>query len=252
MEARKVVVVTGASAGVGRATALEFARRGADVALLARGKEGLDSARRDVEAAGARAVAVLVDVADPGAVEAAAEKIESELGSIDVWVNNAMLTVFGEFLSLSEDEFRRVTEVTYLGCVYGTRAALRRMTARDCGAIVQVVFAARHGPRELYVGASTPTVVVGNKFFPGLGDWYLARTGYASQKRSGVAPHPGEGNLWEPRDKERDFGARGPFSTRAHSTSWQLWIRMHKGIAAAVGVGLIAGALAALHLGLRR
>jgi NAD(P)-dependent dehydrogenase (short-subunit alcohol dehydrogenase family) len=133
-----VVVVTGASAGVGRATVREFARRGADVGLLARDTEGLDAAAKEVEATGRRAVAVLADVADPDQVEAAAERIEHELGPIQVWVNNAMTSVFAPFAEIEPEEFRRVTEVTYLGYVYGTKAALRRMLPRDRGAIVQV------------------------------------------------------------------------------------------------------------------
>jgi len=134
----EVVVVTGASAGVGRATVRAFARRGAHVGLLARGRDGLEAARREVEEAGGRAVAVPTDVADADAVEAAAEAIERELGPIDVWVNNAMTSVFSPVKAMRADEFRRVTEVTYLGCVHGTLAALRRMQPRDRGTIVQV------------------------------------------------------------------------------------------------------------------
>jgi short-subunit dehydrogenase len=133
-----VVVVTGASAGVGRATVRAFARRGADIGLLARGGEGLQAAAKEVEATGHRAVAVPTDVADSDAVQAAAEQVERELGPIDVWVNNAMTSVFAPFTQIGPDEFRRITEVTYLGCVYGTRAALDRMLRRDRGTIVQV------------------------------------------------------------------------------------------------------------------
>jgi short-subunit dehydrogenase len=133
-----VTVVTGASAGVGRATARRFARGGSDVALIARGEAGLEAARKEVESLGRRALVLPVDVADAGAVESAATRVEETLGPIDVWVNNAMLTVFGEFARVSAEEFRRVTEVTYLGCVNGTRAALRRMVPRDRGTIVQV------------------------------------------------------------------------------------------------------------------
>jgi NAD(P)-dependent dehydrogenase (short-subunit alcohol dehydrogenase family) len=133
-----VVAVTGASAGVGRAAVREFARRGADVGLLARDREGLAAAAKEVEAAGRRAVAVPTDVADPDRVEAAATQVERQLGPIDVWVNDAMTSVFAPFTEIEPEEFRRVTEVTYLGYVYGTRAALRRMLPRDRGTIVQV------------------------------------------------------------------------------------------------------------------
>ena len=130
--------MTGASAGVGRAVAREFARHGANVGLLARGREGLEAARREVEAAGGRALAVSTDVAEYEQVEAAARAVEDELGPIDVWVNDAMATVFGEFLDVTPQEFARATEVTYLGLVWGTRAALTRMVPRDRGTIVQV------------------------------------------------------------------------------------------------------------------
>jgi len=133
-----VVVVTGASMGVGRATACAFARRGDAVALLARGAEALEGARRDVEAAGGRALAIPCDVADAEAVEAAADRVERELGPIDIWVNNAMTTVFVPVAELTPDEVRRATEVTYLGTVHGTMAALRRMRPRDRGVVVQV------------------------------------------------------------------------------------------------------------------
>ncbi|MGH8214853.1 MAG: SDR family oxidoreductase [Rhodanobacteraceae bacterium] len=136
--AGKVAVVTGASAGVGRATAIAFAKHGARVALLARGKEGLESTRREIELAGGEALAIPADVADAKAVEAAADKVEAELGPIDVWVNNAMVTIFAPVSEIDPEEFKRVTEVTYLGGVYGTMAALKHMRQRDRGTIVQV------------------------------------------------------------------------------------------------------------------
>ena len=133
-----IVVVTGASAGLGRAAVRAFAERGWDVALLARGEAGLEAAAAEVRGAGRRALAIPVDVADAEAVETAAARIESELGPIDVWVNNAMESVFAPVSEMRADEYRRVTEVTYLGYVHGTLAALRRMRPRDRGVIVQV------------------------------------------------------------------------------------------------------------------
>jgi len=133
-----VVAITGASAGVGRAAARAFARRGWDVALLARGVDGLEAAMAEVEALGRRAIALPTDVANARQVELAAEQIERELGPIDVWVNNAMVSVFSPVKELQPDEVARVTDVTYLGVVYGTMAALKRMLPRDRGTIVQV------------------------------------------------------------------------------------------------------------------
>jgi len=134
----RVVVVTGGSAGVGRATVRAFAEHGDDVAVLARGPDGLEAAVKDVEAAGRRGLSVSVDVADAAAVEAAAAEVERALGPIDVWMNCAMTSVFATFKDVYPDEIRRVTEVDYLGFVYGTKAALNRMRPRDRGAIVQV------------------------------------------------------------------------------------------------------------------
>jgi short-subunit dehydrogenase len=132
------VVITGASAGVGRATARAFAKRGANVALLARGEQGLNATRHELENEGMKVLALPTDVADADQVERAASAIEEQLGPIDVWVNNAMTSVFCPFEELTAEEFRRVTEVTYLGTVHGTMAALRRMHTRDRGSIVQV------------------------------------------------------------------------------------------------------------------
>ncbi|HEY3021646.1 MAG TPA: SDR family oxidoreductase [Solirubrobacteraceae bacterium] len=134
----EVVVVTGASAGVGRATAREFGRRGARIGLIARGRAGLEAAAAEVRAAGGEALVLPCDVADFAAVDAAAARVEEVFGPIDVWVNVAMAAVLAEVSETSADEFRRVTEVTYLGSVHGTKAALARMFARDRGKIVQV------------------------------------------------------------------------------------------------------------------
>jgi short-subunit dehydrogenase len=131
-------VITGASAGVGRATAAAFAKQRASIGLIARGRAGLEGAQREVESLGARASSVVADVSDASQVEAAASEIERQLGPIDVWVNNAMTSVFSPIREMTADEFRRVTEVTYLGVVHGTLSALRRMLPRNRGSIVQV------------------------------------------------------------------------------------------------------------------
>src|SRR6266540_5473223 len=199
---QRVIVVTGASGGVGRAVARSFGARGDRVALLARGVDGLAGAARDVETAGGTALPLAVDVADHAAVDAAATHIEAELGPIDVWINDAFTSVFAPFTEIAPEEFKRVTEVTYLGYVHGTRAALRRMLPRDRGTIVQVdwvlsrlrhraqpvppiyqpevaargiVYAADHpGRREYWVGGSTVATLLANNVAPGLLDRYLA------------------------------------------------------------------------------
>ncbi|HEY4022865.1 MAG TPA: SDR family oxidoreductase [Pseudonocardiaceae bacterium] len=135
---KPVVVVTGASGGIGRASAVAFGRQGAQVALLARGESGLDAAADEVRRAGGVALPISLDVADSEQVEAAADRVERELGPIDVWVNVAFAAVFAPFTEIRPAEFRRVTEVTYLGYVYGTMAALARMKPRDHGTIVHV------------------------------------------------------------------------------------------------------------------
>jgi short-subunit dehydrogenase len=155
---RKVAVVTGASAGVGRATAIALAERGYDVGLIARGRAGLQGAAADVKTAGGRALELRVDVADFDAVEGAASRVEAELGPIDVWVNNAMTTVFGHLDDVSAAEIERTTAVTYLGQVHGTMVALDRMKPRRSGRIVNV------GSALAYVGIPLQAAYCGAKF----------------------------------------------------------------------------------------
>jgi short-subunit dehydrogenase len=138
MKPNEVVVITGATAGIGRATARLFAQQGASIGLLARDEERLEATRREVEELGGRAVAISVDVANADQVEAAAERVERELGPIDIWVNDAMTTVFSPFEEIPPEDFMRVTDVTYHGYVWGTRSALKRMRERNHGTIVQV------------------------------------------------------------------------------------------------------------------
>jgi NAD(P)-dependent dehydrogenase (short-subunit alcohol dehydrogenase family) len=316
-----VVAVTGASAGVGRATAVEFSRAGAaKVALLARGRDGLEGARREVEAHGAEALAVPVDVADADAVETAAQLVEERLGPIDVWVNNAMTTVFSRFVDVSPEEFRRATEVTYLGYVWGTRAALQRMRARNRGTIVQVgsalayrgiplqspycgskhaiqgfteslrcellhdgidvhltavhlpavntpqfdwsrarlpkepqpvppifqpevaaraiVWAAHQRRREVYVGWTTAVTIVGNKLFPQVGDFYLARTGFAAQQTERPLAPGRRDNLFEP--VPGDHGARGRFDHRSSNRDAYSWLVRHRDALLTAGATVLA------------
>jgi len=316
---RPVVVITGASAGVGRATARAYAAQGAHVGLLSRGSEGLVQAVREVERGGGRALAIPTDVSDPTQVESAAAQIEDALGPIDLWVNDAMVTVMSPVAETSAEEYRRVTEVTYLGVVHGTLSALRRMQARDRGTIVQVgsalayraiplqsaycaakhairgftdslrcelmhtnsavrvtmvqlpalntpqfewsrlhvaqrpqpvppifqpelaaqaiVFAARAGRREVWLGGRNALLILLNKLAPGVGDRYLAHTGYASQLTAEPADPERRDNLYEP--LQADFGPRGRFDARASTHSLQLRATQHRGLVAAA-----AGALA--------
>jgi len=141
---QRIAVVTGGSAGLGRAVVRELASRGWDIAVLARGEDGLAGAVADIEAIGQRAVGISTDVADREAVESAASRVETELGPIDLWVNCAMVGVFGEFLSTDPADFERATQVNYFGFVNGTRAALSRMVPRDSGHVIQVGSALAH------------------------------------------------------------------------------------------------------------
>ncbi|WP_049902085.1 SDR family oxidoreductase [Halococcus agarilyticus] len=153
-----VVVITGATSGIGRATAREFGEDGACVGLLARGEDGLSAAKAEVEEAGGEALAIPTDVSEYEEVEAAADEIEAAFGPIDVWINNAMTTVYSSFLDLDPDEFERVTDVTYIGAVNGSRAALSRMTERDEGKLVQV------GSALSYRGIPLQSAYCGSKF----------------------------------------------------------------------------------------
>ncbi len=134
----EVVVITGASAGLGRAIVRRFAQDGAHIGLVARGRDGLEGAKRDVEKLGGKAIIIEGDVADPETTERAAAETEKAFGEIDIWINDAMVSVFSPVKEMKPEEYKRVTEVTYLGFVYGTLAALKRMLPRDRGVIVQV------------------------------------------------------------------------------------------------------------------
>jgi NAD(P)-dependent dehydrogenase (short-subunit alcohol dehydrogenase family) len=158
MPDRKIAVLTGASAGVGRATARELARRGFDVALLARGSGGLAGATADVEEEGGRALAIPTDVAHFDDVSEAAERVESEFGPIDVWVNDAMTTVFSPVWEVEPEDFRRAVEVTFLGQVWGTTAALARMRPRDRGTVVNV------GSALAFIGIPLQSAYCASKF----------------------------------------------------------------------------------------
>ncbi len=155
---RQVAVITGASAGVGRATARAFAAHGFDVALLARGQGGLEAAAKDAEQAGGRALVLPTDVADWEQVDGAASQTEAELGPIAVWVNDAMTTAFAWFHDVTPEEFKRATEVTYLGQVHGTLAALNRMRPRGRGRIVNI------GSALAFVGIPLQAAYCGAKF----------------------------------------------------------------------------------------
>jgi NAD(P)-dependent dehydrogenase (short-subunit alcohol dehydrogenase family) len=301
MQTRPVAVVTGASAGVGRATVRLFAERGMDIALLARGTDGLEAAAKEVEARGARALSLPTDVSDAAAVERAAARVERDLGPIEIWVNDAMVTVMSPIEEMTPDEFRRVTEVTYLGAVHGTLSALARMKPRNRGTIVQVgsalayraiplqsaYCAAKHAlrgftdslrcelmhdgsnicvtmvqmpalntpqfewsrirfsrqpqpvppiyqpevaaqaihrasrgrHRELWVGGRNSILLFLNKFGPGIGDRYLARTAYDSQFTDEPVDPDRPDNLDHP--LPGDHGAHGRFDARARSRSFE-------------------------------
>ena len=322
----ETVVITGASAGVGRATARQFARAGARIGLIARGPDGLEATRREVEELGGEAFVVSADVSDAQAIETAASEIEDRLGPIDIWINNAMASVFSPVKELDAKDVGRVTAVTYLGAVHGTLSALRRMLPRNHGCIVQVgsalayrgiplqapycaakhavqgfteslrtellhdksavhvcmvqlgamntpqfdwvksalprnpqpvppiyqpevaadaiYWAAHHRRRELEVGASTVAAIAVNKIAPGLLDHYLAWTGYQSQQTATPVSPNRQDNLWGP--VPGDHGAHGRFNARATDFSEQAWGTTHRGLVAAIGLGVLAVASVAI------
>jgi short-subunit dehydrogenase len=290
-----------------------FARAGADVAIVARGRERLDDAAEEVRQIGRRAVAIQADVAHAEALDAAAARTEAELGPIDCWVNNAMTAVFAPIMETAAAEFERVTMVTYLGYVHGTQAALRRMLPRNRGSIVQVgsalcyrgiplqaaycaskhaivgfteslrtellhdkanihvtmvhvpamntpqfdwvlsrlkyraqpvppifepevaaraiVWASMHRRRDVSVGLPTIVAIWGNRFFPGVADRYLARTGYESQQTREPEKADRPANLWEPAPGR--YAAHGRFESRARRRSWWSPVSRHARSAAA-------------------
>jgi NAD(P)-dependent dehydrogenase (short-subunit alcohol dehydrogenase family) len=318
------VVITGASAGLGRAIAHEFAKTGARVGLISRDLPALEATAAEVEQLGGIAATYAADVSDDQAVEAAAASFEERLGPIDVWVNNAMVSVFSPVKEMEAAEFRRVTEVNYLGYVHGTLAALRRMLPRDRGRIIQVgsALAVRSIPlqaaycaskhaiagftdslrcelihdksrvkaivvhmpamntpqftwvksrlpklpqpvppiyspevgakvilhaaltslprREYWVGGSTVKAIIGQKFIPGILDFYLGKTGYKAQQRDEPDSPDRPNNVWHP--VSTTFGAHGPFDTSSRPVSLEAEISRHRGWFL-FGCGLLAAAL---------
>ncbi|MBI4266636.1 MAG: SDR family NAD(P)-dependent oxidoreductase [Acidobacteria bacterium] len=238
----QVVVITGASAGVGRATARAFARHGAARGLLARGVDGLEGTRREAEDAGARALAIPTDVADAAAVEAAAARIERELGPIDVWVNNAMVSVLQvtmvQLPALNTPQFDW-SRTRMPGNARPVPPIYQPEVAADA-----IVWAAAQPRRQVLVGWPTVTALVGNTVAPRLIDRYLARNGYESQQTDGPTPPNRPDNLFTP--VSGDHGPQGRFDAQARRVSPQLWASRHRApLLAAVAVGAIcAGALA--------
>jgi NAD(P)-dependent dehydrogenase (short-subunit alcohol dehydrogenase family) len=324
-----VVVITGASGGIGRAAAREFAKHRCKLALLARGGEGLDAAAAEARSLGSEALALHVDVSKYEEVENAAQRIEEELGPIGTWVNVAFTNVFGEFWDMDPQEWRRLTDVTYLGYVWGTMAALRRMRERNHGTIVQVgsalcyrsiplqspycgaksairgftdslrcelihhrskvrltmvqmpavntpqftwnrvksglrhpqplppifqpevagraiYWAARKRPREMWVGFSSVLAIMVQKLAPRLGDWYLGKTGYASQQTDRAVSPGRPDNLYQPADERKDYGAHGEFDDAAKPRSWETELIMKREWV--LGGLALAGAAAGAYL----
>jgi NADP-dependent 3-hydroxy acid dehydrogenase YdfG len=320
----QVVVVTGASSGVGRACARAFGERGAKVVLIARNEEALNVAADEIRRAGGSAMIVPVDVADAEAVDRAIDRIVDDWGRIDILINSAMVTVFSRFTEMTSEEFRRVTDVTYHGYVYTTRSALRHMQERGSGRIIQIgsalayrsiplqsaycgakaairgftdslrtelladgseiklsqlhlpavntpqpvrqrnktgwlsqpvppmftpdsmadtaVWAAEHMPREMLIGWPVVRAVWGEKLFPDLADWYLAKNGINDQLTDEPVDPDRPDILFEP--VPGDPGANGPFTETARGMDWQMYLRMNArpvmAVAALAAVGMLA------------
>ena len=305
---RPIVVITGASAGVGRATALRFAKSGAKIGLIARDAERLKNLEKEIINLGSEAISIPMDVTNEDDMFRAANEVEEKLGPIDIWINNAMVTVDSEFKDMEPKEFRRVTDVCYHGFIYGTMAALSKMYPRNKGVIVLVgsalayrgiplqsaycgakhaiqgfseslrcelmhnkknifvtmvqmpalntpqfmwcktnrprkpkpvapifqpeiaaeaIFWSAHHPkkREIILGARNTIIVWGNKFFPGFGDWYLAKTCYKSQMTNQPVEKDRKFNLWA--TVEGPFKSRGEFDKEAVNRSLQLYFVTH-------------------------
>lgn len=332
MKREPVVAVTGASAGVGRATALAFARQGARVGLMARDREALEEVRAEIGRLGGRALVLPLDVADADAVFAAAERIEKELGPLDIWVNNAMVTVYGLVRQASPEEARRVTEVSYLGSVHGAMAALRHMRRRDHGVILQVgsalayrsipgqslycgakaairgfmdslrvelmheksrikvtsvhlpavntpqfewarchlpeqprpvapvyqpeaiadaiVEAARNPGREVWIGNSTRTAILGTFLAPGLADRYVAATGVEGQQTGQPLPAGRRDNLFG--TVPGLYRSRGRFDDEAKPAPVPMGEGAVRGAVALAGIAVLAAGLSVVAAGRRR
>jgi NAD(P)-dependent dehydrogenase (short-subunit alcohol dehydrogenase family) len=326
MQTAVTVVITGASAGLGRAIAQEFGKKGARIGLIARGLPALEATAAEVERLGGTAATYAADVSDDMAVESAAASFEERLGAIDVWINNAMVSVFSPIKEMDAAEFRRVTEVNYLGYVHGTLAALRRMLPRNRGRIIQVgsALAVRSIPlqsaycaskhaivgftdslrcelihdkskvkaivvhmpamntpqftwvksrlphlpqpvppiyepevgarailhaaltpsprREYWVGGSTVKAILGQKFLPGLLDFYLGKTGYKAQQREEPDSPDRPNNVWHP--VPTTLGAHGPFDTKSRPFSLEAQVSKHRGWFV-FGCGLLGAVLCA-------
>ncbi len=333
MSTGKVVVITGSSAGLGRAIAHGFAKRGARIGLIARNPEALEAAKQECEALGGQAIILPLDVSDADAVDQAATRVEEEFGPIDIWVNDAMVSVFSPVKEMEPSDYKRVTEVLYLGFVHGTLSALKRMLPRDKGTIIQIGSAlsyrsiplqsaycackhaingftdslrcelyhdnsnvqvtavqmpamnttqfdwvknrmpddtqpvppifepelaakvvveaglAAHPRREYWVGSPTVAAIIGQKFIPGILDYYLGKTGYKSQQIQGQPKDPNApNNLYD--YVPGKHSARGKFGDRSTRTSAEVFVTLHRHWFF-IGGGMAVAALGGVFLGKR-